>query len=444
MSSGAPAVVLVWAGAVLAVAWLCWRVLLPAAVTPSFGFSSYYTSAHLVAAGRLGPEIYDNAWFQQQELALGLRNDIYGTQPPTMALLLLPVVWLPPTVARVVWLALDMVWLGGIGLIAATLARGAGARVGPAAVAAMVILVAVYRPLHAELRYAQVYVLLGLWYALWLYGFVTGRDWLCGAALAALVLAKLAGAPLWLVLLVDRRWRALAWAAGLSAVGLLVTLPAVGLATWSGYLFGRVGDLAANPVFGVTALQTLTSLLRQLFVFDAQYTPAPLMHAPWLATGLWVAAAGALAWFTFAPAEGSMVRWLAQLSGSPLPVLDDLAVRASVRLLTGAAALCLLVPLQPAGEQHHYVVLLVPLLVLVPLAGRLISEAPLAAALGAMAIVLLLLPSYFLDNAAWAGWPRALLAYPRLYAALALWGCLVIWRGAQGYGRALQWGGVKP
>jgi hypothetical protein len=88
------------------------------------------------------------------------------------------------------------------------------------------------------------------------------------------------------------------------------------------------------------------------------------------------------------------------------------------------------VPLQPAGEQHHYVVLLVPLLLLVPLAGRLAREAPAAAALAALAVGLLLLPSYFLDNAAWAGWPRALLAYPRLYAALALWAGLVIWRGA--------------
>lgn len=424
---GLPVVALLWAGAALAVAWLCWRVLLPAAVTPSFGFSSYYTAAHLVAGGRFGPAIYDNEWFQAQELALGLRNDIYGTQPPTMALLMLPVVWLPPATARIAWLALDMLWLAGIGLIAAALARGAGARVGPAAVAAMVILVAVYRPLHAELRYAQVYVLLGLCYALWLYGFVTGRDWLCGAALAALALAKLAGAPLWVVLLFDRRWRALAWAAGLGAAGLLLTLPAIGIDTWRAYLFGRVGELAADPIFGVTALQTLTGLLRQLFVFDAQYTPAPIVHAPWLASLIWATIAAALAWITLVPAARDITaRWRGPQPSSLIPHPSG------SRLITGAAALCLIVPLQPAGEQHHYVVLLVPLLVLVPLARRLAREAPAAAVLGAIAVGLLLLPNYFLDNAAWAGWPRALLAYPRLYAALALWGCLVLWREPRG------------
>lgn len=404
--TGAPAGALLWALAAVAAAWFCWRILLPSVSYDSFGFASYYTSARLVLAGELGPGIYDNQWFQARERALGLREDIYGHQPPTMALLLLPVAWLPPGAARAVWLALDLLWLAGIGVVATLLARRAGAKVGVTAVAAMVLLVALYRPLHAELRYAQVYVLLALWYALWLYGFVTGRDWLCGAALAALGLAKLAGAPLWIVMLAAGRWRGLAWAAGLGVAGLIGTLPLVGVDTWRAYLFGRVGDLAANPVFGVTALQTLTSLLRQLFVFDPIYTPAPLLHAPALATALLLIAAVVLVGLTVARA------------------------RPDVSLLTGAAALCLIVPLQPAGEQHHYVVLLVPFFLLIPLAGRVAREAPAALALAGIALALQLAPNYFLDNAAWSGWPRALLAYPRLYGALALWGAWLLWRRA--------------
>jgi len=45
------------------------------------------------------------------------------------------------------------------------------------------IVVALDRPLHADLLTSQVYTLLALLYALWLYGYLTRCDWLCGAAL---------------------------------------------------------------------------------------------------------------------------------------------------------------------------------------------------------------------------------------------------------------------
>jgi hypothetical protein len=404
---GRPGLAALWLMAALAAGAMLWRVLLPSAAADTFGFASYYTSARLVMRGELDPRVYDNAWFQAQERALGLRDDIYGHQPPTMALLMTPLAWLPPAPARAAWLALDVLWLALTGLLAAASAATMGARAGPAAVALMVALVALYPPLRAELRYAQVYTLMALWYAAWLYGFAARRDWLCGAALAALAMAKLAGAPLWLVLLAARRWRAFAWAAGLWLAGLTLTLPLVGADTWRAYLGGRTGDLAANPVFGVTALQTLVSLLRQLFVLDPQYTPAPLIHAPAVATIAWLALAAALVALTLAGA------------------------RRAAPLLTGCAALCVVVPLQPAGEQHHYVLLLAPLFVALIMARRLLALAPLAAALAAPGALLLLAPTYFLDNAAWAGWPRALLAYPRLYGALLLWAAFLLWRRAE-------------
>lgn len=419
-SRALPMRALLWLLAAAAAADLLLRVLAPSAGALSFGFASYYTAARLVAAGELGPQIYDNAWFQEQERRLGLRDDIYGHQPPTMALLMLPVAWLPPGPARVAWLTLDVACLALLVLLVLRLA-GEGAltrqrplRASPGLAALLVLVVALYPALRAELRYAQVHTVMALWYALWLFGLVTGRHWLTGAALALLALAKLAGAPLWLLLLALGSWSALAWAAGLTLAGLALTLPLVGADTWAAYLLGRVGDLAANPVFGVTALQTLTSLLRQLFVYDATYTPAPLLHAPLVATTLWISAVGVLVGLTL------------------------LVARRAGPLAAGAAALCIVVPIQPAGEQHHYVMLLTPLLLAILLGARqalawwqpggLTSATHLGrpvaitvALLVAGASALMLAPTYFLDNAAWAGWPVALLAYPRLYGALLLW-----------------------
>ena len=274
-------------------------------------------------------------------------------------------------------------------------------------------MVALFRPLHAELRAGQVYTLLALLYALWLYGYTAGRDRLCGAALAGLALAKLAGWPLWLLMLEARRWRALVWAIAVGAGAALLTLPLLGLDFWLLYLLRQAPAIPADPESAVPAFQTLTSLLRQLLVYDARWSPGPLLDAPWLASLLWWAIAAALVGVTLRQAQ---------------------AARGRAR--AGMAMLCLVVPLQPAGEEYHYTLLLLVVVVLTALApwplpplrrvrGRIDQRYALRAlALPGLACTLLVLPAYFLASEAWAGWPRALLAYPRLYGALLLWGAL--------------------
>jgi hypothetical protein len=185
----------------------------------------------------------------------------------------------------------------------------------------------------------------------------------------------------------------------------------------------------------VPANQTLSSLLRQCLAYDPDWAPRPLLHAPWLAAALWWALALALLGVTLVAA----VR-------RPSPAI-------------ALALLCLVVPLQPAGEEYHYTLLLLVLLVLLVHAGRSYVllptmgdgrktiapssivhrpsspvpatnlatwRAPLAlpALLGAG--LLFALPPYFVNTAVFGGWPQALLAYPRMYAALLLWALLIM------------------
>jgi len=89
-------------------------------------------------------------------------------------------------------------------------------------------------------------------------------------------------------------------------------------------------------------------------------------------------------------------------------------------------ALCLVVPLQPAGEEYHYTLLLIVLLTLLSQTGLALLRSRAAAVGAALACLLFALPSYFLQTAEWQGWPIALLAYPRMYGALVLWGIFVI------------------
>jgi hypothetical protein len=85
------------------------------------------------------------------------------------------------------------------------------------------------------------------------------------------------------------------------------------------------------------------------------------------------------------------------------------------------AIMCLVVPLQPAGEEYHYTLLLLVVLLLLATWRR---RAVLAALLGAA--LLFALPAYFVNTAVFGGWPEALLAYPRIYAALLLWALLML------------------
>lgn len=427
-----------------------WRTVLPAARAETYAFSAYYTSARLTLAGQ-GGAAFCSAWFFEQQRALGFgeRADYFCPNPPTTALLMLPVAWLPPVPARYAWVALDVVMTVGIVWLAwqvtiknqelRTENRGATVSSGlvgswfsvlgsPVVLAALVVLL--FKPLHADLHAGQVYTLLALLYALWLYGWAAGRDRLCGTALAGLALAKLAGWPLWLLALAGRRWRALGWALGLGALGGALSLPLLGLNFWLLYMRQQVPAISADPVYAAPAFQTLASMLRQIFVYNAQWSPAPLIDLPWLAGALWWALA------------------LGLLAATLL-----LARRGPLR--AGMAGLCLVVPLQPAGEEYHYTLLLGVVLVLLwgMARGTLFmlgtaSQEPstqnpeparprLRSVLGARCLVLVLsgcallcLPAYFLNIDAWMGWPRALLAYPRMAGALLIWAALVCcWRG---------------
>jgi hypothetical protein len=457
-------VALGWLAAAVLLLLLVWRTILPSTQQKSYAFSVYYTAARLTIQGQAGVG-FCSEWFFDQQRSLGFaeRADFFCPNPPTNALVLLPVAWLPPRPAQAAWIVCDLLMLGGIAALGwrmVTLAwrehvsatasgptqphgvqRRPSAPLGPrwvqrlntqlstmvqavtrdrgfAAVQFALVtafIIALFRPLHAELHAVQVYTLIALLYALWLYGYLTRRDWLCGVALALLVLIKLSGWPLWLLMLAARRWRALAWALGVGVAIGLATLPLLSFEFWRLYLFEQVPAISATATNAVPANQTLASLLRQCFTYDPRWSPRPLIDARWLADPIWWLLAVALIAVTLA----SAYRRARIARQAPVGcALDPLAL----------AALCLIVPLQPAGEEYHYTLLLVVLLLLFNQPGLALLRSRIATVGVALASVLFALPSYFLQTAQWQGWPTALLAYPRLYGALLLWGILMLRR----------------
>jgi hypothetical protein len=394
---------LAWLLAAMALLYFLSQVVLPAASRNTYAFSVYYTSSRLALHGEADARICGQWFYEQQHiLGFGDRADAFcGFGPPTMAVVMMPVAGFPPDVARAIWVSLDLGMIAAIIAIAWHFANGNG-RLSPhlyTLFIPMSLVVAVlFWPIRAEIRAGQIHLLLALLYALWLYGFATRGDRLCGAALAALTLAKLGGLPLWIFMFCCRRWRALGWSAGLVAIALAAAVPFFTLEFWQIDL-QKVLATTGRPEAAAPAYQTLLSLLRQTFQYDPQWAPRPLLDAPWAPLPLLAAVAIILIAATLA------------------------AHRKGLELHAAMAMLCIIVPLQPAGEQYHYAQLFVVLLILIA-SSKHLRENVMVHLILCVAMSLFALPPYFLHTNAFSGLPAALLAYPRLYGALMLWGLL--------------------
>src|SRR5687768_12466569 len=100
-------------------------IALPAGRMHTHGFSSHFTGAYVLIyePEQIG-RVYDNAWFSKRIVDLGFVgvSDIFNIQPPTMTLVLAPLVWLAPDAARLMWTLLGLVWLvGGLAVLMSAL-----------------------------------------------------------------------------------------------------------------------------------------------------------------------------------------------------------------------------------------------------------------------------------------------------------------------------------
>jgi alpha-1,2-mannosyltransferase len=379
---------------------------LPAGRSGALTFAAYYTAAYvLVDTPEEMSRVYDNVWFAAQVSRAGFAgiHEVFEVQPPTMSLLALPLVWLPPLPARLVWTLFGLVWLlAGLALLARAL--GQPVRWGLWALPIGLI----YSPTRENIRAGQAYLLLFFLLCLAFWALVrSDAGWwsaaIAGVALGLMLILKTAGAWLWPLLLLAGRWRALVCAGALAASLALASLPWIGMAGWSAYI-GRLPELATAPRRFVTAYQTTTSLVGHLLIYDAQWNPAPVADLPPLAAALTLAAL-----------------LLTLALSNHWGRLGD--ARREVRALTLALFTSLIVTSAPFGEGYHYVLALPALLTAAWWAWRGGGQESRPWMLwGALALAALLLaaPLPYEAPALKAGW-LALLAYPQVYGAYLLW-----------------------
>jgi hypothetical protein len=373
---------------------LVWYVWCCAARRTTHGFIAYYAASRLLVTGQLDPRVYDDAWFSHyvQNLTNTGVLEVFGPNPPTMALLAVPFEFLGPSAARTLWLVSSLACFAVASLSLLSFCDRRGQPVPAIVVLLMLLSPAVF----ANLRTGQAYLFVFCVLSAAAICLAQGRDALGGALVGLALVLKASGVPLLILLVARRRVRSVISAALVSAAGSLLVTPWIGEGTWLRYP-SYVWEFLQRPSTAVTAYQTTRSLARHLCIGDPVWNPMPAADcAPvaYAAPGLVIAGA----------------------------LLVTLAASSRCRAeLWVAAGVCLSVLVLPVAEEHHFVLLGVPMVFVFQRGSQ--SATSLDTGWWRLIVfgALLLVPLDYTTHVLTTGW-SALGAYPRLYAAWLLWG----------------------
>jgi len=130
-----------------------------AAVTETFGFPAAYSASRLVVLHDGSGNLQDWDWFRAQTRRFGFKaTDVFYGNPPSAALVMLPIAPLPPGQARVVWTWFTLaLWVFTAALLGSRLISSEAAS--PWIVApALLCLISLYAPFRANVEEGQTYV----------------------------------------------------------------------------------------------------------------------------------------------------------------------------------------------------------------------------------------------------------------------------------------------
>jgi hypothetical protein len=256
---------------------LVWMYLIPSWNQITTDFQNYYTAAWAVYHHRPLADLYDISWFQRETARAGLEGHtaLFNYFTPISALLMWPIAGFQPLQAMRIWIVLNL-----------------------AALLATVLLLA--RFLHAAPMFVALVALLGgdalgnnfafgQFYAVLTLLLVCAIAWPGRRAASASCVAVATGVkvfPAFFIVqsAVQRRWKALVWAAVA-----LVLLGVMGMAVM-GWIPHRVyiEEVLPRAIRGEiqdpynVRWNTLQALLRRALVFEPSLNPHPIANVPWL------------------------------------------------------------------------------------------------------------------------------------------------------------------
>jgi hypothetical protein len=359
----------------------------------------YYAYARLAMEWGSLDRVYDEEYFNSRLREFGFELRDQPNNAPTAGLIYMPVAWLPPVPAKIVW--------SGVSLLALAFALRVllginGIRPSGTVGLWLLTLVFLWRPAYDTVAFGQVYFVLLLLFALSMKSMLRGGAAGTAIPLALAVLMKGYGLVPVLFLAIQKRWKEIALCAATAACVVIVTLPLLGGTSWAQFFSAVLPSLGRLPPHAHVAYQTINGLMRHLFTYDPGWLPSPAVVLPeFIVTALAFSLSAALIGFV---------------------LVRSRRVSARGKLLAYSAALACSVVTAPLAEEYHFV-LFIPLIV--ALAAVIATpKAPgnrrgFGTLIPGIAVLVLAAPINY-KALQYTSFPAVLLAYPKLYAGLAI------------------------
>ncbi len=390
-----------WAALFAASLYIGGRALPRAWLHLNTDFPNYYVTARLLREGYSTSRIYEWIWLQRQKDRMGIRpsdQPVVGFVPhtPFSALLMWPLTYWPPLAAKRVWIVFNLLLLVAVAVLLRSLT--------PLSWRQLALLIGLSFPLIRNFEYGQYYLLLLFLITAALCLYLRGKRFAAGILLGVACGLKIFPG---LFVLYFARKRDPAAVFGL-IIGALATVAAsvsaFGLGLHRTYLtqvlpWALRGD-AMDPYS--LGLPSLSSLLHKLLLFEPEWNPHPLVHAP--------------------VAFAALLPLLQLTILAPAIYLSISKVRTARQLqLEWSAFLVALLAISTLPASYHFTLLILPTAVLASLFwrqktyGRLVLLVMLYLAIG--------FPKWptIVANGWWA-----LLDVPRLYCVLVLCGLFYV------------------
>lgn len=324
----------------------CYR----AVTSPAGDFASYYTSSRMVLDGTFKKvDVYDYYGFQKRaEDYFNRTLSSFIPLPPSTALMLMPLAWLPPEPARVVFMLINvacvvlLVWM-----------LGRLTRLSLPLLLSVVLLNGI--SLWSDVREGQVYLLLTLLIVSALVLEREGKRFAAGMLLGLALPVKYFTA-LFIVYFFTRKRYKLVTGAAVSAVAVFGAAFIGGGLKMNEYYLSVIlpHHLAGNIQNPFTVhFQSFNSLFNRMFIPNETLNPHPLVDMPFL--GLWLHA--------LVPLLAVSLLVTAMFKSRHVPEHVRTMYCAALLVLFGLAA-------SPASATYHLTLLVVPVAILFAIAAE--------------------------------------------------------------------------
>lgn len=263
------------------IAFIVVKGVLPAWEDERSDFSNYYTSAVLLAEGELISQYYDNDWFTEKAVEVGLKDGAkFAPFPPITAYLYLPLTVFYPLQAKRVWLVGNVLLLIVLVIQLKSFTSFKFWQV-------VILLSLFFIPIASNIRLGQTYLLICSLLIVVLT--VLKKEKYAFGGIILGTLAALKYFPIvYLVYGFSKINKKLLWGI-FAAVVVCLLVPSLFNDTTvyptflNEFLRHANGDISGQGQFSYN-FQSIDALLANLFIYDAQWNTNVVVDLPWLKT----------------------------------------------------------------------------------------------------------------------------------------------------------------